>query len=203
MSVILNEVRRATYLDSIVLMRISRQIAVLPGIEEAGLIIGTPANKQILRDVGIFHADSETAEPSDLILALRASDALAGQAALAEARRLLDHPSALGATAAVVLTTPRHDGRTYVVTGPEAVTYARVAAELSAATGAEVEFVDIPDEAALHALVEAGLPDAVAQQLVNIFALSRGGVAEHVTSTVGDLTGRTPRGIAALRMGKA
>ena len=30
MSVILNEVRRATYLDSIVLMRISRQIAALP-----------------------------------------------------------------------------------------------------------------------------------------------------------------------------
>ena len=30
MSVILNEVRRATYLNSIVLMRISRQIALLP-----------------------------------------------------------------------------------------------------------------------------------------------------------------------------
>ena len=44
MSVILNEVRRATYLDSIILMRLSRQIALLPGVEEAGLIIGTPAN---------------------------------------------------------------------------------------------------------------------------------------------------------------
>ena len=101
MSVILNEVRRATYLDSIVLMRISRQIAALPGIEEAGLIIGTPANKEILRDAGILGPESDGAEPSDLILALRASDALAGEAALAEARRLIDHPSALGAAAAV------------------------------------------------------------------------------------------------------
>ena len=32
MSAILNEVRRATYLDSIVLMRVSRQIAALPGV---------------------------------------------------------------------------------------------------------------------------------------------------------------------------
>jgi FdrA protein len=101
MSVILNEVRRATYLDSIVLMRISRQIAALPGIEEAGLIIGTPANKEILRDAGILGPESDGAEPSDLILALRASDALAGEAALAEAKRLIDHPTALGATAAV------------------------------------------------------------------------------------------------------
>jgi FdrA protein len=101
MSVVLNEVRRATYLDSIVLMRIARQIAALPGIEEAGLIIGTPANKEVLRDAGILGPDGDAAEASDLILALRASDPLAGEAALAEARRLLDQPSALGATAAV------------------------------------------------------------------------------------------------------
>ena len=54
MSVVLNEVRRATYFDSIVLMRISRQIAALPGVEEAGLMIATPANKDILREAGIL-----------------------------------------------------------------------------------------------------------------------------------------------------
>lgn len=95
-SVILNEVRRATYLDSIVLMRISRQIAALPGVEEAGLIIGTPANKEILRDAGILGAEGAGAEPSDLILALRASDAAAGAAALATARQLIDQPAAAG-----------------------------------------------------------------------------------------------------------
>jgi FdrA protein len=95
-SVTLNEVRRATYLDSIVLMRISRQIAALPGVEEAGLIIGTPANKEILRDAGILGAEGATAEPSDLILALRATSAAAGAAALATARQLIDQPAASG-----------------------------------------------------------------------------------------------------------
>jgi FdrA protein len=99
--VILNEVRRATYLDSIVLMRISRQIAALPGVEEAGLIIGTPANKEILRDAGILGREGATAEPSDLILALRASDSVAGAAALAMARQLIDQPAVSGGTGTI------------------------------------------------------------------------------------------------------
>ena len=85
MSVIRNEVRRSTYLDSIVLMRISRQVAALPGVEEAGLVIATPANKEILRDARILGPEGEKAKPGDLILALRALDAAAAVAALAEA----------------------------------------------------------------------------------------------------------------------
>jgi FdrA protein len=100
MSVVRNEVRRTTYLDSIVLMRMSREVAALAGVEEAGLIMGTPANKEILREAGILGREGEQAEAGDLILALRAADAAAAEAALAEARRLLDRPSALGATAA-------------------------------------------------------------------------------------------------------
>jgi FdrA protein len=97
MSVILNEVRRAAYLDSIVLMRISRVVAALPGVEEAGLFIGTPANKEILRDAGILGPEGEGAAPGDLILALRAGDDATGQAALEEARRLIDQPGGTGA----------------------------------------------------------------------------------------------------------
>jgi FdrA protein len=100
-SVVLNEVRRATYLDSIVLMRISRQIAALPGVEEAGLIIGTPANKAILRDAGILGAEGASAEASDLILALKARDAVSGEAALAAARQLIDQPATSGGPAAI------------------------------------------------------------------------------------------------------
>jgi len=78
MSVIRNEVRRTTYLDSIVLMRMSREIAALAGVEEAGLIMGTPANKEILREAGILAAEGEKAEAGDLILALRACGVHAG-----------------------------------------------------------------------------------------------------------------------------
>jgi FdrA protein len=99
MSVIVNEVRRSTYLDSIVLMRISRQLAGLPGVEEAGLVIGTPANKEILREARILGPDGGKAEPGDLILALRAKDNAAAEAALGEAKRLLEQPEISGAPA--------------------------------------------------------------------------------------------------------
>jgi FdrA protein len=106
MSVIANEVRRATYFDSIVLMRISRQVAAMAGVAEAGLMLGTPANKDILRDAGILGPDGEAAEAGDLILALRATDAAAGAAAMVEAKRLLDAPreEAASATLSVVRT---------------------------------------------------------------------------------------------------
>jgi FdrA protein len=96
MSVIVNEVRRATYFDSMVLMRISRQIARLPGVETAGLFIGTPANKDVLRQAGILAPDGDKADSGDLILALRARDDVAGKAALVEAKRLLDQPRISG-----------------------------------------------------------------------------------------------------------
>jgi uncharacterized protein YbjT (DUF2867 family) len=103
----------------------------------------------------------------------------------------------LGAAAAAVLTTPGHDAQTYVLTGPEAITYAQVAAELAAATGQEVEFVDVPDANAQDGMVQAGLPEFVAQQVVGIFALARQGVLEQVTTTVEALTGRPPRAFAS------
>jgi FdrA protein len=104
MSVIRNEVRRATYFDSLVLMRIARQTTGLAGVEEAGLMIGTPTNKQILREADVLGPEGEQAEPGDLILALRATDAAAGEAALAQAKQWLDRPRAAEASAALSTT---------------------------------------------------------------------------------------------------
>ena len=72
-----------------------------------------------------------------------------------------------------------------------------MAATLSAATGREVEYVEIPDAAAEQAMVRAGLPDPAAEQVVNVFRMLRRGVAEQVTATVESLTGRRPRDFAA------
>jgi FdrA protein len=102
MSVIANEVRRAAYFDSIVLMRISRQVAAMAGVEEAGLMLGTPANKDILREAGVLGPDGEAAEPGDLILALRAADPAAAAAAMAQAKRLLDAPREQAAPSGLV-----------------------------------------------------------------------------------------------------
>jgi FdrA protein len=90
MTVVRNEVRKGFYLDSVALMRISRAVAAMPGIEEAGLMIGTPANKEIMGEAGLLADTGRGATPGDLVIGLRAKDAAAADAAMAEARRLLD-----------------------------------------------------------------------------------------------------------------
>ena len=115
----------------------------------------------------------------------------------AAARIAMIDPRDVGAAAAAVLFTPGHDGRTYVLTGPEAITYAQVAAELSAATGRAVEFTDVPDEDARQGLIQAGLPGFVAEHAVKAFAMARQGMAEQVTATVEALTGTPPRDFAS------
>ena len=70
-----NRVERGRYLDSVALMRVSRRVGALAGVEAAALMIGTPSNKALLREAGLLCADGERAEPNDLIIAVRASNA--------------------------------------------------------------------------------------------------------------------------------
>jgi uncharacterized protein YbjT (DUF2867 family) len=121
----------------------------------------------------------------------RALIAPAGDGAIA----MLD-PRDTGSAAAVVLTQDGHAGRTHELTGPEPVTYARVAAELSEALGTPVVYVDAPPEAARAALEAAGLPPWLVTQLDGVFALVRAGALGTTTDGVRALTGRSPRGIA-------
>jgi FdrA protein len=87
-----NEVRKGFYVDSVGLMRAARSISRLADVEEVGLMIGTPGNKEILRAAGVLDDAGAQAGPGDLIIAVRASHAEAAETALAEARRLLDRP---------------------------------------------------------------------------------------------------------------
>jgi uncharacterized protein YbjT (DUF2867 family) len=114
-----------------------------------------------------------------------------------DARIAMIDPRDVGAAGAAALTTAGHDGRTYVLTGPQAITYAQVTSELSAATARHVEFMDLPDEHARQGMVQAGMPDAVAEQVVKVFAMLRQGMAERVTDGVESLTGRPPRDFAS------
>jgi uncharacterized protein YbjT (DUF2867 family) len=113
-----------------------------------------------------------------------------------QARIAMIDPRDVGAAAAAVLCSAGHEGQTYLLTGPAAITYAQVADGLSAATGRMVEFTDIGDDAARQAMIADGLPPFVAEQLVRIFACLRGGVNEQVTRTVQTLTGSAPRDFA-------
>ncbi len=96
MSTTLNEVRRGFFLDSVALMRISRTVAALESVEEAALMMGTPANHEILAEAGLLAESGGTAQGGDLILAVRAQSQSAAEAALAEAGQLLSGPKGGG-----------------------------------------------------------------------------------------------------------
>ncbi|HEX9464843.1 MAG TPA: acyl-CoA synthetase FdrA [Alphaproteobacteria bacterium] len=98
MSHVVNRVRRGLYLDSLALMRISQTLSGLPGVETASLMIGTPANRQILDDAGMLAAAGHEAGANDLIIAIKAESETAAKEALAQVDKRLDQPQAMTAT---------------------------------------------------------------------------------------------------------
>jgi uncharacterized protein YbjT (DUF2867 family) len=110
-----------------------------------------------------------------------------------QARIAMIDPRDVGAAAAAVLSSPGHEGQTYLLTGPEAITFTQVAVELSAAAASRIEFIDIPGDDAHKALTHGGMPDFAAEQIVKTFEQLRLGAAAQVTATVATLTGSAPR----------
>ena len=92
---VLNEVRKGFYLDSVALMRLSREIAAAPGIAEAALMMGTPANIAIMKNAGLLK-DATAPQGNDPVLAMRADSEDAARAALALAEKELDKPKVQG-----------------------------------------------------------------------------------------------------------
>jgi FdrA protein len=91
---LVNRVERGRYLDSVALMRVSRRLESLAGVEGAALMIGSPSNKALLRDAGLLAGQGEAATPNDLIIALRAQDEAAATQALENLERLLSESQA-------------------------------------------------------------------------------------------------------------
>src|ERR671932_2679869 len=74
-----------TYRDSVELMRIAAELEALPGVRRAALVMGTAANREVLRAASLLNGDTEGAGPNDLVIAI-AGDAAAAEAAEARAR---------------------------------------------------------------------------------------------------------------------
>ena len=90
MPALVNRVRRTFYMDSVALMRISAKISSAIGVNAAALMIGSVANKNLLRNAGLLDADSEGAGANDLIIAVRADNDGAAAEAMKTAETLLD-----------------------------------------------------------------------------------------------------------------
>ena len=95
--------------------------------------------------------------------------------------------------AVAALTQPGHEGKSYELTGPQALTHAEMAEDLSKALRRQVAFVDIPPEAMRDAVLDLGFPEWQADGLVEDYAHYRRGEAAAVTSGVQDAIGKAPR----------
>jgi len=89
MAVIKAEVRSGAYYDSIVLMQLQRALTDQPGILDAGVVMGTSANKEVLAQSSLLVAEAEAAGNDDLIIVVRGTDETSAQAALAKVDELV------------------------------------------------------------------------------------------------------------------
>lgn len=98
----------------------------------------------------------------------------------------------IGAVAAKVLTSDGHAGKTYTLTGSEALTYAQVAEKLSAVLGRVVKYVDLTQEQLKQSMRGMGMPPWQVEALAELAAYYTEGPGASATGDVREVLGREP-----------
>ncbi len=88
-----SKIRRKFYLDSVALMRLSKSLAAMPGIDEAAMMMGTPSNIEIMVNAGLLDGLIPDSSAADLIIGIRGNSESDVTSALSEAEQLLDAPT--------------------------------------------------------------------------------------------------------------
>ena len=94
-----------------------------------------------------------------------------------------------------VLTSDGHDGKSYILTGPQSVSFHDVAAALSTALGKKVQYVDVPLEAGKQAMMGLGMPEWIADGFVELLDEFARDWGDRVSPHVEKITGRPGRSI--------
>jgi uncharacterized protein YbjT (DUF2867 family) len=101
----------------------------------------------------------------------------------------------IGEFFARVLLTDGHDGKTYTITGPSAVTFHEFAAAVSRATGKPVAYVPVPVEAAVQGMKSWGMDDWMVGMMVDYMAAYSRSWASDVTPDFQQVVGRPSRSV--------
>lgn len=88
MTVVKWNVRAGAYYDSVVLMQLQRGLLGLPGVVDAGAVMATPANRDLLAANNLL-PESITANPDDLLIVIKANDDASAEAAIGQVDDLL------------------------------------------------------------------------------------------------------------------
>lgn len=101
------------------------------------------------------------------------------------------------ATVAVkALTEPNHEGKSYTLSGPEALTYDEMAAELSRALKRPISHISLPPSDLKNAMLAEGAPEVIVDRLLDLDRYFREDKASHITDDVKQVTGQEPRRFA-------
>jgi uncharacterized protein YbjT (DUF2867 family) len=101
----------------------------------------------------------------------------------------------VAAVAVQMLVEGGHDGRAYLLTGPEPLTQAAKVAAIGRATGRELEFGEIAPEQVRQGMLAAGLPAEIPDRLLGSLA-DYARAPGPASTTVADLLGRPARTFA-------
>jgi succinyl-CoA synthetase alpha subunit len=83
------EIRQGIYYDSLILMELQVGLTALPGIKNAGAMMGLLTNKDVLKQSGLLTPEAEKAQADDLIISVEGEDDAVVDAALAKIDELL------------------------------------------------------------------------------------------------------------------
>jgi FdrA protein len=89
MSVIVSDIRKGAYYDSAFLMKLQRSLSQLDGIDDAGVVMGTEENKEILKHIDLVDKQVLEANPDDLVIVVRAASGNEAEEALGQVDNLL------------------------------------------------------------------------------------------------------------------
>jgi len=76
------QIRSGAYYDSVILMKLQRSLAEQPGIVDAGAVMGTDANKEVLAQSNMLVSEVGAAGPDDLVIVVTSDNETSAQAAL-------------------------------------------------------------------------------------------------------------------------
>ncbi len=94
--------------------------------------------------------------------------------------------------AVAVLTGSGHEGKSYVITGPEALTYYEVADKLSTAIGKKITYVDVPLEQARKAMMDGGAPEWFVEGQMEQYQVRLKGSQSAVTTAIAEVAKKQP-----------
>jgi uncharacterized protein YbjT (DUF2867 family) len=86
-----------------------------------------------------------------------------------------------------------HQGKTYWITGPAAISYADAARVFSTVLGRPIAFRQLTDEEQRQAMINVGVPEHIAEMNVQAFALLAQGDADWVSDDLAAIIGRRAR----------